>query len=145
MLALEKLADWWDTQKKESEKALDSFVDEHPNLFGVAVAGSVKTAMDLGAGFVDVLRVGEGVKKGGWGYAQDALRVVALAGPVASVGRFGLTKFVPDVAGGLCARVSATQALRLTGTSHLAEVEEVIKSFSGKASNSMTDIAPEIK
>ena len=36
MLALEKLADWWDTQKKGSEKVLDSFVDEHPNLFGVA-------------------------------------------------------------------------------------------------------------
>src|SRR4051794_25968542 len=106
MLALEKLAAWWDEQKRGSEKVLDSFVDEHPNLFGVAVAGSVKTAMDLGAGFVDVFRVGEGVKQGGWGYAQDALRVVSLAGPVARVGRFGLTKFVPDVVGPLCARVS---------------------------------------
>lgn len=145
MLALEKLANWWDTQKKESEKALDSFVDAHPNLFGVAVAGSVKTAMDLGQGFVDVLRVGEGVKKGGWGYAEDALRVVSIVGPVARIGRLGLAKLVPNVAGPLCARVSATQALRVTGTRHFAAVEDVIKSLSGKVITSMTDIEPELR
>jgi hypothetical protein len=145
MLALEKLADWWDRRKKESENALDSFVDRHPNLFGVAVAGSTKTAMDLGAGFVDVLRVGEGVKQGGWGYGRDALRVVSLAGPAARVGRMALTKFIPDVAGPLCARVSATQALRMTGTKHFAAVEDVIKSLSGKVISSMTEIAPELQ
>ncbi len=145
MLALEKLADWWDVQKKDSEKALNAFVDEHPHLFGVAVAGTVQTAMDLGSGFVDVLRVGEGVKQGGWGYAQDALRVVSLAGPVARIGRFGLTKLVPNVAGPLCARISATQALRMTGVKHFAAVEDVIKSLAGKGIASMTEIAPELR
>lgn len=59
--------------------------------------------MDLGAGFVDVLRVGEGVKKGGWGYAEGALRVVSLAGPATRVGRFGLAKLVLMLRGG-CAQ-----------------------------------------
>ena len=145
MLALEKLADWWDEQRGQSEKVLDSFVDNHPNLFGVAVAGTVDTAMALGAGFVDVLRVGEGVKKGGWGYAEDALRVVSLAGPAARLSRIGLTRLVPNVAGPICARISATQALRLTGASHFAAVEDVLNATSGKVIRSMTDIGPEMK
>ena len=31
--------------------------------------------MDLGGGFVDTLKLGEGAAEGGWGYVQDALRL----------------------------------------------------------------------
>ena len=60
MLAASDIADWWSEQHRSSKRELDQFVDEHPNWFGVFVAGTTATAMDLGAGLVDVLRLGEG-------------------------------------------------------------------------------------
>jgi hypothetical protein len=59
------VADWWDKQHQESKKALDQFVDDNPNLFGVLVATTMATAMDLGAGAVDALRFGQGASEGG--------------------------------------------------------------------------------
>lgn len=127
MLGFEKVADWWDEQKKISEQALDQFVDEHPNWFGIVVAGTTATAMELGKGFVDILRVGEGVKEGGLGYAKDALRVVSLIGPVARIGRLGLARVAPNASGGICAWVTAAKALRQTGTKHFAKVADLFK------------------
>jgi hypothetical protein len=59
MWAARDIAEWWDEQHRSSNKALDEFVDEHPNWIGVFVAGTTGTFMDLGAGLVDVLRLGE--------------------------------------------------------------------------------------
>ena len=56
------LADWWDEKKQESSKYLHEFVDEHDCWWAIAIAGSVQTAMNLGGGFVDVLRLGDGVR-----------------------------------------------------------------------------------
>lgn len=127
VLGLEKLAAWWDEQKGHSEHALDEFIHKHPNWFGVVVAGTVQSAMDLGGGFVDVLRLGEGVKEGGWGYGKDALRLVAVAGPLARVGRFALARVTPNPSGGVCAWVASAKALRQTGTRHFATVGELMQ------------------
>jgi hypothetical protein len=60
--------------------------------------------MDLGAGMVDVLRLGEGVARGGvGGVAQDALRALVFVGPLAR-------------GGALLGRVAQTHAIRLAVT-----------------------------
>jgi len=84
-MALSEYADWWDKQKKESEKFLEDWVDENPQWW--AVAAAVQTSMDLGQGMVDVLRFGEGVAEGGWrGYGKDFLRLLVLLGPLGRAG-----------------------------------------------------------
>ncbi len=64
------LADWWDKNKKQSEQALYDFVDAHPHYW--AIAAAVQTCMDVGAGFVDIVRFGQGMAAyhetpGDWG------------------------------------------------------------------------------
>ena len=46
-----------------------------------AAYAGFKFSSTVAKGFVDVLRIGDGVKKGGWGYGQDALRALVVAGP----------------------------------------------------------------
>ncbi|WP_262333352.1 peptidoglycan-binding domain-containing protein [Bosea sp. BH3] len=101
MVALSKYADWWDQQKAQTETILNEWVQDNPQWWAVAVATSVQTSMDLGAGFVDVLRFGEGMYEGGVkGYGKDALRMLAILGPL---GR----------AGGVLSRVLNMQMIRL--------------------------------
>jgi hypothetical protein len=76
-------ADWWDQQKHESETILTEWVQDNPQWWAIAIAGTVQTSMDLGAGFVDVLRFGEGMAKG---VGQDALRLLMLLGPSGRAG-----------------------------------------------------------
>jgi hypothetical protein len=86
-MAVSDLANWWDDQKRESEKILGEWVQDNPQWWAVAIAGAVATSMELGAGFVDVLRFGEGAAQGGWkGYGKDALRLLMLLGPLARAG-----------------------------------------------------------
>jgi len=86
-MALSSLADWWDKQKLDSEKILTDWVQDNPQWWAIAIAGTVQTTMDLGAGFVDVLRFGEGAAQGGWkGYGKDALRLLMLLGPLGRAG-----------------------------------------------------------
>lgn len=100
-MALSEYADWWDRQKRTSEAHLTEWVQENPQWWAVGIAGTVGTAMDLGAGMVDVLRLGEGVAQGGWrGVGQDAMRLLVVLGPL---GR----------AGGMASRFAHVQMLRL--------------------------------
>lgn len=131
MFAVSDIADWWEQQRKESDKTLDEFVNDHPNWFGVVVAGSVATAMDFGAGMVDVLRLGEGTAQtvngeGMGGVAKDALRLVSvLPGvgkiaskvvPAAAKPLFGaVARLVAERPGGICTWISGAKALRQVG------------------------------
>src|SRR5258705_1425942 len=123
-------ANWWDEKKRESGEYLHEFVDEHDSWWAIAIAGTVETAMRLGGGFVDVLRLGDGIKEGTWrGILHDGLRLLSLAGPLARLGR-GISRFVvPNPRGGICAWVSATLALRQTGVQHFAPIEELAAVF----------------
>jgi hypothetical protein len=86
-MALSSYADWWDRQKIASEKFLTDWVQENPQWWTVAIAATVQTSMDMGAGMVDVLRFGEGAAEGGVkGYGKDALRLLMLLGPLGKVG-----------------------------------------------------------
>lgn len=134
MFGLGDFADWWDEQKNQSQQILDDWVfssasNGKPDYFAIAIATAATTSMELGAGFVDVLRLGEGVNAGGWGYAQDGLRLLIVAGPTIRVGRMGLTRLTADInpSAGVCGWVSMTQALRQTGVKHFAIVDDLAR------------------
>ncbi len=127
-MALSEYADWWDKQKATSEKFLTDWVQENPQWWTVAVAATVQTSMDLGAGMVDVLRFGEGAAEGGFkGYGKDALRLLMLLGPLGKAGgianRFltpliqsGRLRFAVQVAGvdGPCTFQAVNNAVAIT-------------------------------
>lgn len=85
MAALFDMADWWDQQKRESEAILTEWVQENPDYW--AAAATIQTSMDLGSGFVDVLRFGEGMAEGGLkGFGSDAMRLLVVLGPLGRAG-----------------------------------------------------------
>jgi len=91
-------ADWadaWEANAAESSAALDQMVSAYPSTWPVAAA--VQTAMDVGSGFVDILKLGEGTAEGGLkGYAQDTLRAVGIA----SMSAGAMTKSAQALKGG---------------------------------------------
>src|SRR5579863_6831767 len=132
MWAASDLAEWWDEQHKISEKALDRFVDDNPGLFGVIVATAVSTAMQVGAGTVDVLRFGEGMAEGGLkGFGKDALRALSIAGTVGKGAKLvqsfagaRAARLIADAPGGVCGWVSITKALRQTANKLYVAVDD---------------------
>jgi len=46
-----------------------------------------------------VLRVGDGIREGGWGWGKDASRILALAGPLGKAVRYAgpLLRAIPGV------------------------------------------------
>ncbi|MGX5734139.1 peptidoglycan-binding domain-containing protein [Bosea thiooxidans] len=123
-MAFSEYADWWDKQKHETEKILGEWVEQNPQWWTVAVATGVQTSMDLGAGFVDVLRFGEGMAQGGLaGVGKDALRLLAILGPL---GR----------AGGMLSRLIHLQRIRLA-----VQVQGVTGPCTFQAINNVTAIA----
>jgi Putative peptidoglycan binding domain len=127
-MALSSYANEWDQQKRISEKILTEWVQDNPQWWAVGIAATVQTAMDMGAGMVDVLRFGEGAAKGGiTGYGQDALRLLMLLGPLGKAGgvanrlltpllRSGNLRFAVQVAGvdGPCTFQAVNNAIALT-------------------------------
>jgi hypothetical protein len=140
------LADWWDAQRRETDFALDDWVADvgrtHDDFAIVAVslvATATHTAMDMGAGFVDVLRLGQGVRSGtARGVAQDGLRLLSVAGPAARAPLRLASRALVRLAGpvvetaatstsGACAWIAAVNALRRTGARHYATVEQMLQ------------------
>lgn len=136
MLFFDEIADWWDEQRRESEEVLSEFVTGSDSWFRIVTATFFHTAMTLGSGLVDLLRLGEGVKRGGWrGIAEDGLRVLTLAGPVVR-GVRGLSRFLapnPFPYHDICGYVSATQALRQTGVNLFATLDDLVRASGGQA------------
>ena len=83
-----------------------------------AAYAGFKFSSTVAKGFVDVLRIGDGVKKGGWGYGQDALRALVVVGP-ALRGFRSLAGLVAEVDFnanlGNCTWVAAARSLRFSG------------------------------
>ncbi len=120
------IADWWDAQREKSRDALDAFIEQNPNLFGIVVAGSANTAMDVAASTVDSLRLGTGMaEKTPGGFIKDSLRLLNLAAPLVKAGsvvksaaeteNVRLAKAIVDPGSEVCGWVSATQALVQVG------------------------------
>ncbi|MBC7500126.1 MAG: hypothetical protein H7315_06485 [Herminiimonas sp.] len=123
MRYLTDVANWWDAQHKTAELSLDDFVERNPNRFAIILATGVNTSMVLGAGMVDVLRVGDGLMTGTLsGVAQDGLRLIGLLGPTGktlqvlkSRANMKIAKVILDPGGEICSWVNSTKALALTG------------------------------
>jgi hypothetical protein len=155
-MALSELADWWDGNKRESEKILMDWVGENPQWWAIGVATAVQTSMELGAGLVDVLRFGEGAAKGGFsGYGMDALRLLAILGPLgragslasraltplAQAGRLRLAVSVKGVTGP-CTFQAVNNAMAITkGKSLFVTVADMAQAV-GKPIKSLASVAP---
>ncbi len=133
-------ADWFDEQKKRSNVMLDRMVEDSDYSQGaMLMAASGHAFMEFGGGFVDLLRLGDGVKKGGLsGWGQDGLRVVAIfpvgraAHLLKTVKNTRAAKVLADIAPKepICAWVGSAKALRQVG--HV---------FKGKVFASVDDLA----
>jgi len=82
MVVAADLADWWDEKQKKREKDLEEWVQDNPQWWAVGLATIGATSMQFTAGFVDVLRLGQGAAEGGWGFGKDALRLLTVLGPL---------------------------------------------------------------
>jgi hypothetical protein len=131
MLGLEKVADMFDEIHRDNIKTIQSgfqgWVTNNYQTYGegwqfygsAVVAGAAEAlytvAAGLGAGLVDTLRLGQGVKSdSGWGYAQDGLRLITVFGGVYKVARLAAMNIK---LGGLmsCTISSSTKALISSG------------------------------
>jgi hypothetical protein len=135
------IADWFDEQKSQANRMLDSAVESSGGNQGVilaAVAGH--TIMELGGSVVDLARLGDGIASGGLkGWGQDALRVIAIfpVGKTAQVIKTSkgtvAAKVVADVMpkAEICSWVASVKALQHIGHSFngkiLATVEDLAK------------------
>jgi hypothetical protein len=105
-------------------------VQDNPQWWAIGIATALQTSIEVGAGTVDVLRLGRGVAKGGWrGYGQDALRLLVLLGPLGK-------------AGGMLSRFAHLKAMRfawttegITGPCTFTAVNDAMSIVSGRARN----------
>lgn len=141
-------ADWFDKIRLGNNQFLDdtfqgwsNYVDKHnadpgffPAVRNIAIMwGGVgplyalnQFTSTVASGFIDTLRIGDGIKAGGWGYGQDALRLLMFA-PFLRVARLGFLKvFSVDPGGGICTWVAVKNALGLTGTQHFITLGKVL-------------------
>jgi hypothetical protein len=143
MWLFSKLADGWDIRKDRTKEILNNYVARNPNQFAIIVATSVDTSMTLGSGIIDLLRLGDGLAKGTLGgAAQDTLRVIGVAAPMAkglqlfkSWRNTRLTRLIFDVGGPRCSWISSTKALVQTGH----------KKSNGKLFASVDDLLAELR
>lgn len=118
-----EVADWFDKNKKESDEILDKWVEEADYSTGSMIAASTtKAFMTFGAGFADLLRLGDGVKEGTLkGVGTDALRFVAVfpvgkaVNIIKSARGVSASKIIADVGGPVCFWVASAKALRQVG------------------------------
>jgi len=136
-----EIADWFERNRAQSDDILDQWVDDSNYNKGVMVAASVTKALTtFGAGFVDLLRLGDGVKEGSLkGVGTDTLRFVAVfpVGKAVSVLKstkgVSAAKFIADTRGPHCFWVASAKALRQVGHKYkgrlLAGVDDVAKAL----------------
>jgi hypothetical protein len=153
MATASDLADWWEKNRKVSEKALEDFVDENPKLW--VIAALTQTAMDVGAMTVDLLRFGEGAAET---YetgriaplVQDVFRGISIAVPLARASQAArpvlgkIMGLYADPGGGICVPIAIGNALRRTGQRFLVSLDEIaqasgLKGISSVSSMTMTE------
>jgi hypothetical protein len=141
-----KAADLFDKTRKDNDAWIDqnlqsweatTLYDDSPwyRNVGVWAAGGTLYALNkftttVASGFVDVLRLGDGVQEGGWGYAKDSLRLLMFLGPATRGARY-FASLIPAVdmspTVGNCGWVAAARLLRLTGTRPWAQVSDLAR------------------
>ena len=141
-----EIADWFDKTRQDNDKWIDSelqpwvgstLYEDSPWYRNVGIytaAGTLyalnKFTTTVASGFVDVLRLGDGVKEGGWGYGKDALRLLMVVGPAVRGARWAVTMVaaVDETSSvGNCSWIAATRLARWTGVKPLATLGDVAK------------------
>ena len=113
-----EIADGFEQKRTQSDALLDHWVEESHYTQGVMiVAATAKSFTTFGAGFVDVLKPGDGTKGCTLkGVGQDALRIVAIfpvgkaASLVKSAKGVATAKLVADTGGPHCFWVTSAKA-----------------------------------
>ena len=87
-MAAADFANWWDEKMSANTASLEEWVLNNPGMASVILATAGASVMDLSSGFVDVLRLGEGVGAAAtddataWdiakGLGSDVLRAVSI-------------------------------------------------------------------
>lgn len=136
-----EIADWFEGKRKQSDATLDQWVEDSGYSDGVMiVAATTKAFTTFGAGFVDVLRLGDGTTSGTWeGAGRDALRLVAIfpfgkaASLLKSAKGLSLARVVVDTGGPNCFWVASAKAFAQISQKHrgklLASVEDLAKAL----------------
>jgi hypothetical protein len=156
MLGLEKIADLFDMTHEENKKYLgDQFQDWVDNAYkeygdgwrfkGVAATAATLDALHtfsgaVASGFLDTLRVGEGVKEHtAWGVVKDGLRVMTVASGVSKVVR--LSAAAVEIGGpASCTVSSSAKAAALSGREVLhTAFENLAEELGGAAKVSAED------
>ena len=142
-----EIANWFESQKRQSDSVLDQWVEGANYDQGVMiVAASTKAVTTFGAGFVDVLRLGDGIKEGSLrGAGIDALRFAAIfpVGKVASMLKsakgLALAKVIVDTGGPNCFWVASAKAFGQISHSQngklFASVDDLAKALGMSMSN----------
>jgi outer membrane protein OmpA-like peptidoglycan-associated protein len=144
-----KFADAWDRERYKAEQIiLKGADDDVDRWWGVRVVHAANYAANvvgtnLIGGYVDVLRLGDGIREGGWrGWAHDGLRLLQIL-PIGKVSKFigrslrGANRIRRAVVVGerqgekICGYVSMKQALIQTGVKHAATLDDVIEAARG--------------
>lgn len=115
-----EVANWFEKNRSETDRILDQWVEDSNYSAGVMIAASTtKAVTTFGAGFVDLLRLGDGVKEGGIkGIGTDALRFVAVfpvgkaAKMIQSAKGVSVAKLIADTGGPNCFWIASAKALR---------------------------------
>ena len=79
------IADWYDEQVSISVAGLNELTADSLNPKVHLIAAELQVAMYMGGGLMDMLRLGEGMGEGGWGYVKDPIRAMVWAGAIAKV------------------------------------------------------------
>ena len=136
-----EIADWFDGKRNETDTVLDQWVESSDYSQGVMiVAATSKAFTTFGAGFVDLLRLGDGVKEGSLkGIGTDALRVVAIfpvgkaANMIKSANGVAKAKLIVDCGGPNCFWVASAKALSQVGQKAkgkvFASVDDIAKAL----------------
>lgn len=136
-----EVADWFEGKRAQSDKILDQWVESsNYSQMVMITAASTKALTTFGAGFVDVLRLGDGIKEGSLsGVGTDALRFIAIfpVGKVASLMKsakgVASAKLVVDIGGPNCFWVASAKALAQIGHKYrgklFASVEDLAKAL----------------
>ncbi len=144
------VADWFENKRSQTDSILDQWVEDSGYSTGtIIVASTTKAFTTFGAGFVDLLRLGDGISEGSLkGAGQDALRFVAIFpfGKAASMLRSAkgvtLAKVVVDTGGPNCFWVASAKALAQISHKHngqlMASVDDIAKSLGMSMNNLLT-------
>jgi hypothetical protein len=123
------IADDFDSQLSDAEKALNQYVEsKNFSTSSMAIASTTIAFMRFGQTFVDMLRLGNGLRQGGWrGIGTDTIRLVNVAGVAgATVSRLSRILVLTQQAGTYtCTWITTANALRRTGQRFFASIEQL--------------------